>query len=199
MARPKTPKKPSKKKQRGEPMIRQVLSVTLEQLAAYGFERLSVPQVAKRAGVNKTSVYRRWPSKESLVREALSVSMGQDPTLPLTGDLRADLLSLGRAALHFAESPHGLGLLRTLLAEGGAGGVSDIAATMLREQGAAGPRQVFARALAEGEVVQGLNVTLVLTTIAGALMHRILVERARVTDSHLEQLIDLLLLGIKPR
>ena len=177
-------------------MVRRVLEVTLEQLAAQGFERLSVPEVAALVGLNKTSVYRRWPTKADLVRDALSTSMGHAAEVPDTGDLRADLLALARTAVAFVESPQGMAVLRTLFAEGANPEVRRLAASMLRHQEAVGPRLVLKRAIARGALPRGADVKLVLTTVAGALMHRIFVEQVRVTDAFLERLIDLVLVGV---
>lgn len=187
------------RKQRGEPVVRKVLEVTLEQLAVHGFERLSVPEVAALAGLNKTSVYRRWPTKGDLVREALTASMGHAGEVPDTGDLRSDLVLLARAAVGFVESAQGMAVLRTLLAEGTNPDVREIAASMFRQQETAGPRLVFKRAMARGDLAADTDVKLVLTTIAGALMHRILIEQVRVTEVFIERLIDLVLLGAKQR
>ena len=180
-------------------MVRRVFEATLELLAAQGYERLSVPEVAERAGLNKTSVYRRWPTKGDLVREALEASMAPQGPLPDTGELRGDLLAFARSAVGFVESPLGEGVLRTLLAGGPSPEVRAFAASVFRQQEGAGPRQVFARAVARGELPASADVTLVLKTLAGALMHRLLIEQARCTDAYLERLIDLVLLGITSR
>jgi AcrR family transcriptional regulator len=68
-----------------------VLSATLDVLAERGFDRLQVPDVARRAGVHATPVYRRWGSKHRLVGEAL-LERGRPPSpTPDTGALRTDL------------------------------------------------------------------------------------------------------------
>lgn len=184
-------------KQRGEPVVRRVLEVALEQLAAHGYERLSVPEVAALAGLNKTSVYRRWPTKADLVREALGASMGHAEEVLDSGDLRADLLALARTAVAFVESPLGLAVLRTLLAEGANPEVRGLAAAMIQQQGVQGPGAIFARAIARGELARSTDVRLVLTTVAGAIMHRILIEQSAVTEDFLMRLIDLVLFGLK--
>ncbi len=51
---------------------RLILEATIEILADEGFGGLSIEAVAARAGVGKTTVYRRWPSKIPLVVDALS-------------------------------------------------------------------------------------------------------------------------------
>jgi len=183
--------------QRGEPVVRRVLEVALEQLAAHGYERLSVPEVAAIAGLNKTSVYRRWPTKGDLVREALGASMGHTAEATDSGDLRADLLALARTAVAFVESPLGLAVLRTLLAEGANPEVKGLAAAMLQKQGSQGPGVIFDRAIARGELARSTDVKLVLTTVAGAIMHRILIEQSSVTDDFLTRLIDLVLFGLQ--
>jgi AcrR family transcriptional regulator len=188
---------PRNTKQRGEPVVRRVLEVALEQLAAHGFERLSVPEVAAIAGLNKTSVYRRWPTKGDLVREALSASMGHTTEAIDSGDLRADLLSLARTAVVFVESPLGLAVQRTLLAEGPNPEVKGLAASMLHQQGADGPGILFERAIARGELAKDTDIRLVLTTVAGAIMHRIFMEQTKVTEDFLTRLIDMVLFGVK--
>lgn len=180
-------------------MVRKVLEVTLSQLALHGFERLSVPEVAALSGLNKTSVYRRWPTKADLVREALQSTMEHTNEAPDTGNLRADLLLLARAAVGFVESPQGMGVLRTLLAEGANPEVRQLAASMFQQQETAAPLIVLQRAKARGELSEDADLKLLLTTIAGALMHHILIEQERVTDALLERLIDLVLLGVKAR
>lgn len=50
----------------------EILAVALALLRDVGYRELTVDTVAERAGVAKTTVYRRWPSKQSLVAAALA-------------------------------------------------------------------------------------------------------------------------------
>ena len=52
---------------RGPRLVEKVLQVTLEEVGRVGFAALSVETVAALAGVNKTTIYRRWPTKFELV------------------------------------------------------------------------------------------------------------------------------------
>jgi AcrR family transcriptional regulator len=75
-----------------------VLEATLDELVERGYTEMTVQGIADRAGVNKTSLYRRWRGKGGLLAEALrSMSM---PTTepPDTGSLRRDLLVLWQTA-----------------------------------------------------------------------------------------------------
>jgi AcrR family transcriptional regulator len=188
------PKRKRGLNRRGETMVRQVFRVTLEQLAAVGFERLSVPEVAAQAGVNKTSVYRRWPKKGVLVREALGSALGEPPDFVETGDLRTDLLAWGRGSLAFARSPVGQAVFRALLSADSPA-LRPFATQLL--QATTGPLGVLKRARRRGELRPGVNLELALSTIAGALLHRLHVERRDADDEVLTQLVDLVLDGVR--
>jgi AcrR family transcriptional regulator len=77
----------------------QLLRATQDLLVEEGFERLTMDAVARRCGASKTTIYRRWPSKTTLV-VAAAAALFVAPELPDTGDLREDLLACGRAYVH---------------------------------------------------------------------------------------------------
>src|SRR5450432_240784 len=91
---------------------RNILRATLEELAGADYGALSFDNVAKRAGVNKTTVYRRWPTKAELVGSALTALADQMAYGPSAGSLRADLLEIGQRMLKLALSLEGQGLAR---------------------------------------------------------------------------------------
>lgn len=172
-----------------------VLEATVAQLAAVGFERLSIPEIATLAGVNKTSVYRRWPGKDELVRDALAAAMRHVDAAPDTGDLRGDLVALARAVADFAQSAVGTGIVRILLAEGGNPEVRALAIAAYGEAGRQLPRAALVRAIERGELASDVDPALVLFTIAGAIVHRVFIEQARATRPFLERVVDLVLHG----
>jgi len=175
--------------------VRAVLEAALAQLAEVGFERLSIPEVATLAGVNKTSIYRRWPGKDELVRDALAAAMRHVEEAPDTGDLRGDLLALARAVAEFAQSPVGTAIVRILLAEGGNPELRALATGAYGEVEQQVPRAMLRRAVERGELGEDVDPSLVLFTLAGAVVHRVFIERARATPAFLERVVDLLLHG----
>ena len=76
-----------------------ILSAAVDLLAEAGYARLTMEQVAARAGVGKASVYLRWPNKVALVAEAIQHRSGVIPEVPDTGSLREDMLAFLRALL----------------------------------------------------------------------------------------------------
>ena len=55
-----------------------ILTAALELFIAHGIAGMSIEQVAKRAGVGKPTIYRRWSTKERLVADAIAALVGTD-------------------------------------------------------------------------------------------------------------------------
>jgi AcrR family transcriptional regulator len=94
-----------------------VLAATLEVLAEQGYEAAELPEIARRAGVHPTTVYRRWGTKAQLVGEALLERATTLTPTPDTGALQTDLerLLLDGAAL--VHTPPVRALFEVLLAD----------------------------------------------------------------------------------
>lgn len=87
----------SKRKRPGGRSARVVSSVhtaTLELLEEGGFENLQLPEVAERAKVNRTTVYRRWPTRVDLVVDLLYSFTDVNVPDPDTGSFEEDLVAL---------------------------------------------------------------------------------------------------------
>jgi AcrR family transcriptional regulator len=192
---PAIPSKTPHPQARGEAFTSAVLDAALTQLAEVGYERLSIPQVAGSAGVNKTSVYRRWPSKADLVRDALAVPMSHAGDAPNTGALRTDLIALAGTVAAFTQSRVGTALIRVMLAEGGNPEVHALANAAYSEADKHGPWIVIQRAMQRGELSSLADPSLMLFTIAGAIMHRVFVEQRDTSEEFLKQIVELVLYG----
>ena len=87
-----------------------ILEAVLELLHDEGYDQLRMQDVADRAGVGLSTIYRRWPTKQELVRASLECPMAKED-LVTTGDPRADV----RAFLtKMAEELSGEGAQTTL-------------------------------------------------------------------------------------
>ena len=98
------------KKSLGRPRSAQshqaMLQATLELLAEVGFERMSIDAIATRAGVGKTTIYRRYESKEELVADAIE-SLREEVVIPDTGNLWGDIDALIENAAQITLTPLG--------------------------------------------------------------------------------------------
>jgi len=83
-----------------------IRQATLELLAEVGFERMSIEAIATRAGVGKTTIYRRYESKEELVADAIE-SLREDVIIPDTGSFWGDIDALIQSAAQITLSPLG--------------------------------------------------------------------------------------------
>jgi AcrR family transcriptional regulator len=83
-----------------------MLQATLELLAEVGFDAMSIDAISARAGVGKTTIYRRYASKVELVADAIE-SVREEMVLPDTGNLQGDLDALIQNAAQITLSPLG--------------------------------------------------------------------------------------------
>jgi AcrR family transcriptional regulator len=83
-----------------------MLQATLELLAEVGFDVMSIDAIASRAGVGKTTIYRRYASKEELVADAIE-SIREEIVIPDTGNLQGDIDALIQNAAQITLSPLG--------------------------------------------------------------------------------------------
>lgn len=85
---------------RDERVDRAIITSALEMLVDEGYHALSVEAVAARAGVGKTTVYRRWPGKRELVLDALAELNTGMPELPAPGPTRQRVRELMEHVCH---------------------------------------------------------------------------------------------------
>jgi AcrR family transcriptional regulator len=72
--------------------VRDAVYTAVGQLVGEGQrDTMTIPQVAERAGVNPTSIYRRWGSIESLLEEVAVAALTRDEPLPDTGSIETDI------------------------------------------------------------------------------------------------------------
>ncbi|MFF1698445.1 TetR/AcrR family transcriptional regulator [Streptomyces sp. NPDC058257] len=83
-------------RRRGPVLERAILDAALEQLSTVGWNGLTMEGVAAGAQTGKAAVYRRWPSKEDLVVDALQAALPELDSAPDCGGVREDLLQLCR-------------------------------------------------------------------------------------------------------
>jgi AcrR family transcriptional regulator len=183
---------------RGEPVVNGVLVATIEELARVGYRAFRIEEVALRAGVNKTTIYRRWPTKGELVREALACKARDKMVIPETGTLRTDLLTMGRTMVELSTSPEGQSVIRMLVAEGSDPEVADLTRSMRKEHEAQ-PKAMLASAVRRGELLPDVDHMVLVDAFVGAVHHKIFMMKEPATETFLGRLVDLLLLGALPR
>jgi AcrR family transcriptional regulator len=169
---------------------RVILDATISLLAEDGFARMSIEQVAVRAGVGKPTIYRRWPSKVDLVIAALS-RPGAERSPSCEGSVRERLTNLIEELCTSVLKEPAKSVLAALVAEI----PRDPELTSAVREAFLAKRQETAFALlregvASGELRADLDPELASDALVGPIMLRVLLTGGRVTPSLGATLVD---------
>ena len=85
-------------------------------LMEVGYDAMSYDDVARRAGVHRTTVYRRWPTKPELVADAVGLHTDQHVPIPDTGSFATDLMVLVKSVAANIGSEGGARRSRSIVA-----------------------------------------------------------------------------------
>ena len=103
---------------RGPKVRATILAATLAELTESGYAALTVGNVARRSGVHKTTIYRRWKDREALVADAFTNLLAtRGGAIADTGDIGADLRGIARSLVTWLTSPIGKAVLAALMSD----------------------------------------------------------------------------------
>jgi AcrR family transcriptional regulator len=170
-----------------------IISATLELLNEHGYAGLTLAEVANRAGVSRTALYRRWARKSQLVVEAM-VSRLPARGLPDTGSTRGDLLAYTQQlAATFSHTPAARvlpGLVAAMATDPSlAASYRELLVQPLRQQ----VRAAVARGIARGEVHEDTDPEFVIDALAGPLYVRLLITGDPLDPNYPSAAVDLVL------
>jgi AcrR family transcriptional regulator len=163
-----------------------------------GFEAMSMEGVAARAGVGKTTIYRRWDSKEELVMEAVTCHFTsiEDPD---KGSLREDLSHLLMTFQQTAvTTPVGRVFPRVVAEVAGGSALGRLYSRRVIEPRRQMLRSIFRRGIRRGELPTGTDIELGIELIMGPLMLRRLFGKipARGVQGLSERHVDVVIAGL---
>lgn len=183
----------------GRPRDRQideaVLDATLAALDENGYMRLSIEDIARRAKTNKPSIYRRWPTRQHLVLDALNLRLGH-LSAPDTGCTLCDLDDgINLFVNAFKRLPPDL--LGPLLADcANDPELHQTFMTTLFDPPRAAVEQCLDRALARGDLRPDIDRELTLDMLGSLVHYRALFGHAPTSDEDIERSVEALLRGI---
>jgi AcrR family transcriptional regulator len=160
-----------------------VLDATLAELVYRGYEGISVESIAGRSGVHKTTIYRRWGSKERLVAEALEAAAESRIGTPDTGDVEGDLRALARAIQATLSGREGAAAVHALIS--GARASPEVRRISRRFWASrmAQVRPIVERAIGRGQLQRGTRSAEVIEHIAAPLYYWLLVGGEPPTEA----------------
>ena len=175
-----------------------ILAATRELLAEQGWDRLSLGDVAARAGVAKTTLYRRWAGKAELVVDAMAEIF--DTLQPVdAGSVRADAAAVITDLVALLTRPETQAAFLALAAESAR---DPRLRAVVREKIIDRQRHLVlsgaARARARAGTAQIHDPALVFDVITGTIVHRLLIAGEPVDEDYLNRFLDFLLAALDP-
>ena len=151
-----------------------MLQASLELLSEVGFEAMSIEAIASRAGVGKTTIYRRYSSKEELVADAIE-NVREEVLIPNTGSLWSDMDILIEKAAQSTLTPLGRQTVAMIISSAAS---NPGFAQLYWEKYIKPRRRAFAiiieRAKGRNEIATELDSDLVFDTMSGIMLYALI-------------------------
>jgi AcrR family transcriptional regulator len=152
------------------------------ELSACDYADVSIESIAARAGVHKTTVYRRWGSKPELISQVLAGAAVSRIPVPDTGSVDEDLRALARAVQAILSAPQGAAITRALVV----GGLTSPEIAGVMSQFWAGRLAAISvivdRAVERRELPAGTDPALLMHAVAAPLYYELLVTQVPITE-----------------
>lgn len=177
-----------------------IIQAALELLIEQGYDQMSMEAIAARASVGKTTVYRRYASKDEVVAAVLA-TVHQPVEIPDTGNTLNDLLLLGAAFRESTVTSVVFPVVRQLLSLASSNPeLFNIFNRQIIE-----PRQeilktILRRGIERGEIRTDINLDLLVSNLLGAIIYQVLFRLEpgeRPSQEFIERTIRLVIEGIQ--
>lgn len=153
-----------------------VLRAAGDALAEAGFDRLDLAEIARRAGVGKTTVYRRWGTVPGLVADVLTEMADESSPRTDTGSLLGDLRANARLVHRTLNDPRQGRLFRALITAAGCDAQAAAALHRFYRVRIAEWAPCVEAAVARGEAPEGTDAAEVIRAVSAPLYYRFLVS-----------------------
>jgi len=177
-------------------LTRAITLAALREFAAHGHGGLSMEAVARRAGVGKAAVYRRWSGKDAMLVDVLGSGL-EFAGAPDTGSLEGDLLHYVRQAIAILRRPLVSRIMPHLYAAMNADSsfgrlIRSTIQPVKRDRAG----EIVRRAIGRGELDAEIDMELAFDIMAGPLYWRLVVTHGELHDGYVEQLVGFMLAGL---
>lgn len=163
---------------RSAAVIHNVRTAVEELVREKGSDRVTVPMIADRAGVNPTSIYRRWGDLPTLLNDIATYQLDPSRPLPQTDSLRDDLVGWARELVAHYRKPVNAALLR-----GGASSAGERQSDCLRN------RRTEAGMLLERHPGASLTVDEIIDVVIAPIVYRVIFLPWTLDDGTADRLV----------
>lgn len=182
------------KKHRGARLVATILDATLSEIARVGPYDVSIEEVANRANVNKTTIYRRWPTPEALTLAAFAHGSSRG-SLPDTGSLRQDVIEYLREFREVCRTPAMSALARVQFT-GELSGKAGAMIQKLLENNTCDTITMFQAAVKRGELPADTDIYLLRDLVIGGAQYLLLFRHNPLSEETLQEIVNIFLGGV---
>lgn len=174
-----------------------ILAAAWDELLEHGYAGFTIDGVARRAATSRPVVYRRWATRQDLLRDAVAHRGAQEPrTIPDTGSLRGDVLAI----LHRVnERRPGMIMLMTVQLSGyyeeTGTNLADLREVFIGDGGTAIDR-VMQRAVDRGEIDPDRLTPRIANLPFDLLRHEILMTLRPASRATIDEIVDTIFLPL---
>ena len=191
---------PTGEPQRGRPRSDEahnaILEAALTLTREVGYDAVTIEAIAARAGVGKSTVYRRWPSKELVIAEGVT-GLVRTVAPPDTGTVEGDVLVLMRVTTAmYGDAATGLLLSGLVAAMARSDRVADAVRSGFVAVWRDATRTVLRRAIANGELRANVDIDLALDLLSGPLFYRYLMLGRPIDERFTKSVVVTVLRGL---
>lgn len=153
-----------------------VFEAVIEELATRRFDEVSIESIALRAGVHKSTLYRRWSTKSRLLVDALEDAAAARLEFPDTGRFAGDLEGFAFSIARMLVSREGAAVLAAYTVEAPHNAEMRAAFRRFRSVREQAVAALVSRAIDRGEIPEGTDSASLLTNLLGPLYYSVLIE-----------------------
>lgn len=166
-----------------------MLAATAELLFERGFSGATVDEISRRSGVARTTIYRHWPTRADLLRDACS-TIATPQNVPDTGNFETDVTALMTDLAQLLRTAKWTSVLPSII--DAAERDPDVADMYSQLQlGYSAPFEtVILRAVARSELPEDTDAALLIAVLTGPLFYRRWFSRDPLTDAFAKQIVQ---------
>jgi AcrR family transcriptional regulator len=174
-----------------------VLRAAADLLVEDGLEGIELTAVAQRAGVGKSTVYRRWGSVPGLVADLLVDMADTSSPRPSTGALRTDLLAQAKLIRRTLADERQGRLFKAIIAAATCDALTANALAGFYRKRIDEMSPVVTEAVARGEAPQGTDPAEVIRQVSAPLYYRFLTDTEPLTVAHAERAVAVTMAAVE--